>query len=144
MKIYEFTVHGHPNIRATHVKTLEFTKDEHLTERGDCIIGIKADFDPAALKQFSKKISVICQLTDPESGEQLQSIFKCKVNPDFNSDHEVVLRKSGFISDRTFGLGLKRGANHLDRRIVELLQDPNQKMLVKIVEGWSLDEANLS
>lgn len=137
MEEYSFTVYGHPNIRATHVKTLEFTKDDFLTERGDCIIGIKADFDAASLKRFSKKISVICSLQDPQTGEDLISIFKCKVNPDFDSDHELVLRKSGFTSERTYGLGLKRGSNHLDRRIVELLQDPEQKMQVTILAGWN-------
>ncbi len=42
--IYKFSCYGHPNIKATHVKTLEITKDDGLSERGDCIIGIKADW----------------------------------------------------------------------------------------------------
>jgi len=133
---YIFHVFGHPNIKATHVKTLEFSKDQDLTERGDCIIGIRADFDIEKLKQFEKKVRVICEVTD-EKGEVIRSEFKCKVNPQFADAHELVLRKSGFLSDRTFGLGLNRGANHLDRRIVELLKDPNQVMVVTIKSGWA-------
>ena len=131
---YIFHVYGHPNIKATHVKTLEFTKDTDLTARGDCIIGIRADFDTEELKKFEKKVRVICEI-DAE-GEKLVSEFKCKVNPQFDDVHEVVLRKSGFLSDRTYGLGLNRGANHLDRRMVELLHDPKQVMTVTIKSGW--------
>lgn len=134
---YEFHCYGHPNIRAEHVKTLEFTKDTDLTERGDCIIGIRSDFELKELKQFTKKIKVNCSVSDSRTGEILSSEFKCKVNPEFNSDHELVLRKSGFQSDRTFGLGLNRGANRLDRRIVELMQNPETVMTVTVTSGWA-------
>lgn len=134
---YKFLCYGHPNILAKHVKTIEFTKDDSLTERGDCIIGIKADFELEELKKFTKKISIICCVVDPDTGEPIFSKFKCKVNSKFNSNHELVLRKSGFQSPRTFGLGLDRGANHLDRRIVELMQNPEQVMEVTVRSGWS-------
>ncbi len=123
---YSFYVHGHPNILATHPKTLEFTKDSDLTERGDCIIGISAEFELEKLKSFSGKIRVVCEIGD------LKSEFKCKVHPGFVSDHELVLRKSGFASERTFGIGLNKGANHLDREMVKLLQNPETKMKVTI------------
>lgn len=126
---YTFKVTGHPAILATHVKTLEFTKDSDLTERGDCIIGINADFELEKLKQFSKKVKIICKIDD------LESEFKATVNPNFNSDHELVLRKSLFNSDRTFGFNLNRGANHLDREIVEMLKE-GREMEVRILEGW--------
>lgn len=135
-KSYSFKAFGHPNIKATHVKTLEFTKDSDLTERGDCIIGIKSDFKLPKLKDFEKKVKVICSLKDPETGEILSSEFKCKVNKNFDSNEELVLRKSGFDSNRTFGFGLNRGANWLDRKIVELMQDPETEMTVTIIEGW--------
>ncbi|HIP75502.1 MAG TPA: DUF371 domain-containing protein, partial [Thermococcus paralvinellae] len=35
--------YGHENIKATHKSTLEITKEDFLTPRGDCIICIKAD-----------------------------------------------------------------------------------------------------
>ena len=52
--IYKFYAFGHPNIQATHKTTLEFTKDEYVSLRGDCIIGIDADFDLKSLKKFIK------------------------------------------------------------------------------------------
>ena len=43
--IYKFNAYGHPNILGTHKTTFEFTKDNELTLNGDCIVGVKADFE---------------------------------------------------------------------------------------------------
>ena len=39
-----FKAYGHENIRATHNRTIEFTKHKELSVRGDCIIGVNSDF----------------------------------------------------------------------------------------------------
>lgn len=43
---------GHPNIKATHRTTIEVTKDNYLTGRGDCILGIDADKSLKDMKEF--------------------------------------------------------------------------------------------
>jgi hypothetical protein len=53
---YIFHCFGHENIRARHGKTIEFSKDCELTARGDCIIGVRADFELAAVKKLAGKI----------------------------------------------------------------------------------------
>ena len=64
---YSFSCYGHENITSRHKTTLEFTKDKNLGLEGDCIIGIKADFDLLQLKKFIKslknnrKITIIIQ-----------------------------------------------------------------------------------
>ena len=50
----EVIFYGHPNIRSLHAKTIEITKDEHLTPRGDCIIGVKANKACADLDESFK------------------------------------------------------------------------------------------
>jgi hypothetical protein len=50
----EVTFYGHPNIRSLHAKTIEITKDEHLTPRGDCIVGVKANKACADLDESFK------------------------------------------------------------------------------------------
>ena len=42
---YSFTAYGHKNILATHKTTIEFTKDKELSLKGNCIVGVRADFD---------------------------------------------------------------------------------------------------
>jgi len=46
---YTFYCFGHENIQATHKNTIEFTKEDSLTKNGDCIVGVKADFDRDSL-----------------------------------------------------------------------------------------------
>lgn len=136
-KQYTFFSYGHPNILANHVKTIEFTKESELSERGDCIIGVSSTFELEKLKEFNKKIKLLVEVEDPDSNELLRSEFKAIVNKNFNSDEELVLRKSHFDSERTFAKNLNRGANHLDRRIVEILREhPETRIKVTIIEGW--------
>jgi len=133
---YKFKAYGHPNILAKHVKTLEFTKDEGLTERGDCIVGIKADFEKNELKKFNKKAKIIIRAKDHESGNIHESIHKFTINKNFNSNDELVIRKSSFDSDRTFGFNLNRGSNHIPRDMVEIMKDEDCEIEVEILEGW--------
>jgi hypothetical protein len=39
----EIKFKGHPNVLATHPRTIEITKDNYLTKEGNCIIGINAN-----------------------------------------------------------------------------------------------------
>ena len=49
---YSFTCYGHENITAKHKTTLEFTKDKDLSLKGDCIVGVNADFDINKIKEL--------------------------------------------------------------------------------------------
>ena len=59
---FEIKFSGHENIRSTHKKTIEITKDSELTTKGDCIIGVNASYScldlPSSLKE---------KLQDPKS-----------------------------------------------------------------------------
>jgi len=133
---YSFYAYGHELIRCKHVKTIEFTKELELTERGDCIAGVRATFELAELKKFAKKVRMFMRV-ETLDGEQLVDEVKFKVSPHFSSNEELVVRKSGFSSDRTFGVGLNRGASRINREIVRLMQNPDTKMTVTIKSGWA-------
>ena len=51
---YSFICCGHENITCRHKTTLEFTKDSELSLKGDCIVGVKADFSIKEIKRFIK------------------------------------------------------------------------------------------
>lgn len=136
---YTFSAKGHPNIRANHFKTLEFTKDSDLTERGDCIVGINANFSREELGIFvEKKVKKIKLIMSCIDENKTLHQFECKfsLNQSFNDDHEFVLRKSSFNSDRTFGFSLNRGANKIPREMVKVLQNPESLITVELMEGW--------
>ena len=42
MIIEEIEFNGHPEVRGEHKTTMEITTEKHLTEKGDCIIGVNA------------------------------------------------------------------------------------------------------
>jgi 16S rRNA (adenine(1408)-N(1))-methyltransferase len=116
---YSFGAKGHKNILAEHPKTLEFTKDKSLTKRGDCIVGIEADFELGKLQQFQGWIDIEISVNE------ISQKFKSFVNPNFSSSEELVFRKSKVGTDRTFGIMTNFASNKIDRRIIELLQNEN-------------------
>lgn len=125
---YTFHCFGHENIRAKHDKTIEFTVDSELTHRGDCIIGVRADFDPAEVKKLAGKVRITVEV------EGLSDRFYALINPDFSSGQEMVFRRSRYNSDRTLGFNLNKGAIGLDREIVRLMKNPAAVMKVTLEE----------
>jgi len=53
---YSFNCYGHENITSKHKTTLEFTKDAKMGLKGDCIVGVRADFSLKEIKKFIKKL----------------------------------------------------------------------------------------
>ena len=51
----------------------------------------------------------------------------------FSHPTEFVIRKSGFVSDRTLMVHANRAAADIPRSFVRLLQDPTRRILVRLV-----------
>jgi len=121
--------HGHPMVRGTHRTTIEITTDPHLTPRGDCIIGVSADKGCLQLSEGLK--SAIRR-----RGSKLSFRFLVEAN-DFEVQgqgdpglllthpHDLVIRTSYFLSERTLGVGADAAAADIPRSIIRYLQDPN-------------------
>jgi hypothetical protein len=60
--------------------------------------------------------------------------FHAIVNPKFNDNREIVLRKGQFISQRTFGVLLNKGADGLKREIVKKMRESDSRMCVTIFQ----------
>lgn len=122
---YKFKAYGHENITSLHKNTFEFTKDDFVTKTGDCITGIKADFSLKDIKEFIKslrnnKIKIIIQV------DNLKEEINAEINPNFSSDHEIVVRKTDFISKRTLAIKADKAAKNFSREFVEKLGDSNK------------------
>ena len=123
----EFT--GHENIRSNHQRTLEITKESHLTPRGDCIIGVNAKSSCADLPEELKN-----KLKNPDSrvnfsikvGDE-EFVMEGKGHPDLILSHteDIVIRKSDFVCPRTLAIKCDKASDLLPRSMVKLLQDPN-------------------
>ena len=125
-----FNIHGHKNILGTHKNTIEFTKDSKLTRNGDCIIGVKADFNLKELKALIKKNSKIkIIITVDDMIEEINAVS----NPDFNDAHEIVIRKTDFISGRTLGIKADKAVLDLDRELINKLKNPETVGKVELI-----------
>lgn len=129
MIITKFKIYGHKNVLSLHKNTIEFTKDKELTLRGDCILGVNADFDIDKKKLFSfKKLKITIKC------EKGNDSFFADINPNFDDNHEIVFRKSNFHSKRTLGFNVTKSAFDINREIVEYLKDETNLADV-IIEG---------
>jgi len=130
---YTFTAWGHPNLLATHKTTIEFTKDQDLSTQGDCIVGVKSNFDTKEIRKIVKGCSELRITLEARSGKnRFEEIFLATTNADFSDTHEIVLRRSNFTSERTLGTYVDRAAIDMDRKLVKILKNPKQKMHVTI------------
>jgi len=128
---FEIGFFGHENIRSNHQKTIEITKESHLTPVGDCIVGVNATSSCADLPQ---------ELKDKLKTSGTKIIFSIRVgkyefvvegvgHPDLILTHseDIVIRKSDFICPRTLAIHCDKASDLLPREMITLLQDPKTK-----------------
>ena len=115
-----FHAYGHPNIRGTHKNTLEFTKDDHLTSDGDCIIGVKSDFDTKKLSDFAKKHKT-AKFT--LSAEGITETFTATMNADFADKQEAVVRIGEYVDARTLAFRAEKSAKYLSRDLMKKMKE---------------------
>ncbi|MFQ5475061.1 MAG: HAD-IA family hydrolase [Candidatus Nanoarchaeia archaeon] len=122
-----FSVIGHPNILATHTGTLEFTKDDDMSENGDCIIGVSADFSVSELKKLVRRYKVLkCTV---KAGIISDSFF-FSANKGFSDKEEIVIRRSGYLSERTLGIRTEKAAIDIDRRLINRLKNKTKATVI--------------
>jgi hypothetical protein len=127
---------GHKNIRSLHSRTIEITKDPNLTLNGDCIIGVSATKScsdlTSAMKNKIRRNQSIVEI------DLIVEPFSIKINGIGNDNlplthlHDIVLRKSNFICDRTLCLSCNVSAIQIPRKMIDLLKDPSKQGLLVI------------
>jgi hypothetical protein len=129
--------YGHPNVQATHRSTVEFTKEEHLTQNGDCILVVAVDKAPNELSSEFKEAlrSLNAKLTIQIEVDDLTEEIHAQGSPQLrlSSPAEMVIRKSNHISDRTLGICADKAAKNLSRVLVEKLKNPQQKAKITLI-----------
>ncbi len=128
---FEIDFLGHENIRSNHQKTIEITKESHLTSQGDCIVGINATSSCADLPQELKdKLKIRgTKITFSIRVGKHEFVLEGKGHPDLILTHseDIVIRKSDFICPRTLAIKCDKASDLLPREMVSLLQNPKTK-----------------
>ena len=131
-----FHAYGHPAILSTHPTTLEITTDHELTHRGDCVVAVKSS---SAIRNLPADLKRVLSSSSGRGRLRLQVgpfefTVKGKGDPRLTFSHEtdLVVRKSGFISDRTLMIHADKSSMDIPRDMVRLLQDPTSRVTVEI------------
>jgi len=124
---------GHENIRANHKTTWQITREEDITVKGDCIIGVRATAStnslPLELKEFlmkgQKLVYSICVDDEIVKAESYG-------DPDLTLDDpiDIVMRKSKFISSRTIAIQSSLTAMKIPRSWLKKLQNPETQIRI--------------
>jgi hypothetical protein len=120
-----FKAYGHPNISARHKTTLMITKDNYLTIRGDCVVGIGSE---KGLLDFPKEFKEAVKDDDATiilvlGIDELSFIVTGRGHSDLAYSHpfDIVSRKSDYICDRTLMVESDKAASDIDPRMLRLL-----------------------
>jgi uncharacterized protein len=139
-ELERITFHGHENILGTHKNTLEITKDECMSKRADCIIGVGAEKGCADLCSETKRwlwdgkwlgLEIRC------AHVSFSFVGRGSSTLDLKDPNEIVFRKSDFTSSRTLALRCSHAACDIPRKMISFLQDPNTsaELIVRSLPG---------
>lgn len=127
---------GHKAIRALHPTTFELTKDGHLTERGDCIIGVELDrgaceLDPKLKEMLKKSTSVV--LIVLRVGDVADTVVAQGNSAlTFNDCRKIIVRRSSYIDPATIAVNANKASRNIRRDLVKKLRDPEAVVVVDI------------
>lgn len=131
-----FTAWGHPNVRSTHRTTLMTTTDDHLSTKGDCIIAVRAgkglrDLNTRIKEAIRREGSTVRLLIETEGKTFTVQGFG---DPRLTLSHpsDMVIRKSGYICDRTLMIRADKAACDIDISLIELFRKENCQISLTI------------
>mgnify|MGYP002346185917 CR=1 FL=1 len=112
-----FTVKGHPKITAEHRSTLEFTKEDHISGNGDCILGVSSNHNIRELNKLSGRLIFVINV------EGIEDTFEATIpkNHKISDEKELIIRTSSFVSSRTYAIGSSKASIDIDRNLIESL-----------------------
>lgn len=112
---------GHPALRATHAKTLEFSPDEAVTDRATCIVGVGARVVGGA---FAGPVRITI-----DAGGVVATV-DAVANPDWAGGTAIVRRSTDRRPD-TFATEATAGAADLPRELAARIGDPAVSIAVR-------------
>jgi hypothetical protein len=104
------------------------TTEEFLTENGDCIVGVGAAKGCAGLdsqvKEALRRRGSMVTLRIVAGPLSFSIMASGDPRLQLSHVHDMVIRKSDFISDRTLAIRADAAAKDIPREVVNLLRNP--------------------
>lgn len=128
--------HGHEHISAKHPTTFEITKEDYLTPKGDCIIGInssKSCYDLLPEVKNGLKTDNAKVVLTIEVDKNIFKVFARGSSKLFLTDEKsIVVRTSDYICPRTLAIKSTASAKDFPRNLIKLLQKRDSKGIMTI------------
>jgi len=129
--------YGHKNILSTHKMTFEITKEEKLSLKGDCIIGVRAnkackDLNDR-LKRFVTK-DVPVKITIHVGKYIFEANAMGHPSLILTDEKDIVVRKSNYVCPRTLAVKSDKAAIDIPRDMILMLNknDTKGKMVISV------------
>ncbi len=117
---------GHPAIRATHTKTLEFTAAADISERATCVAGVGVRYGTPARPVLAGPV-----LLRMRAGTR-EFTARALANPRWRPGEGLIVRRSGNRLPDTVATDADLSAADLPRDALALLRDPAQEIEVTV------------
>ncbi len=142
-RVFTIRAVGHPNISATHRTTMELTKDDYVTKRGDCIVGISSSAACADLPEWLRQHltsggGVVIELRVGDFTFSFQAQGDPRLT--LRSERNIVIRRSDYVDDRTLAVRAEAAARDVPREMVALLRR-GERLVVNIRPVQASEEA---
>jgi 16S rRNA (cytidine1402-2'-O)-methyltransferase len=121
-----FACRGHPNVTATHDKTLELTRDRDISRRATCVVGVASDHDDRALLALRGEVRVTLACGG------VRDEFTATMSPFFLGDASLVFRRGPGLRSRTVAFDASKTAAMLDRDLAARLASSDARLDVTI------------
>jgi hypothetical protein len=122
---------GHPNVRATHRKTIELVREDEITARATCVIGVAAAIDEEALPALRGRVELTIAVSD------LSATVRGRINPAFRPGDPLVVRRADAVTRDAVMIDASAAAADLDRELVARLASSDAVVEIRF---RSLDE----
>ena len=137
MKVEEhFEAYGDKNIQATHPTSFEFTKDNYLTRKGDCILGINATKSATDLtedfKSLARNRNSVIHVSIEVDGVIETAIGYGHPSLIYTHPRDMVFRKSSYTCERTIMIRSSKAATDFSHQIIQMLKNPHQKIEIML------------
>jgi len=138
MKVIEVIyARGHANVQSTHKTTFQITREPFLSKRGDCVIAVGATKGAIDLSSKFKETArhEKAQITVTIEVDNVKEVVKAQGTKrlTFTHPNDLIARKSSYVCDRTLAVRADKAACDLSRKLVEKLQNPEQRVKVTLI-----------
>lgn len=123
-----FRCRGHRNLRATHHKTLELTREAEISSRATCVVGVSAGFDPRRVARLRGPLRLEMRVAER------REVVHAVATPFMAATDSLVFRRSDQRRGKTFAFAADRSAGDLGRAFVEALGSPEAEIEVTLTE----------